>query len=80
MDTMFNKEQSNTVPDNNIINSTMSSSNRGLLSAEALKSMMNKRKLAYNDIINEEQMYQKNGNDSTKRLYTTNSHQHEQKT
>jgi arginine utilization protein RocB len=58
----------------------LSSSNGGLLSAEALKSMMNKRKLAYNDVINEEQMYQENGNDSTKLMYTTNSHQHEQKT
>jgi hypothetical protein len=80
MDTMFNNEQSNIVPDNNIINSTMSNSNGELLSAEALRSMINKRKLAYNDIINEEQIYQENGNDSTKRLCTVNSHQHEQKT
>jgi hypothetical protein len=77
---MFDSEQSNIIPENNTIDSAASSSNSGLLSTEALKSMMNKRKLAYNDGIDEEEIHQENGNDTTKRLCTTNGDQHEQKT
>jgi hypothetical protein len=56
------------------------SNNSGPLSAEDLKSMMNKRKLVSTIVINEEQIYQENGNDTAKRLCTINRHQYEQKT
>jgi hypothetical protein len=72
MDTVFNNEPCIIVPEDN---------NKGSLSAEDLKLMMNKRKLASAVATNGEQQNQENGNDSAKRLRTTNGHHpHEQKT
>jgi hypothetical protein len=70
MDTMFNNDCNIIIPQDK----------NGSLSAEALKLMMNKRKLSSTDVTDEEQQYQVNENDSAKRLRTTNGHQqHEQK-
>ncbi len=51
-----------------------------MLSAEAFKPMINKRKLALTGVMNEETIYKENGNDSVKPLCTINGHQNEQKT
>jgi hypothetical protein len=77
MDNMFNNGHSIIIPENNNNINFDISNNGGSLSAEALK---NKRKLTSTDVINEEQIYEENGNDSAKRLCTMNGHQNERKT
>ncbi len=66
------------MPENNNMSSDIPN-NGGLLSAEALKTLINKRKSVSTVVIDEEQINQQNGNDSAKRFCTINSHQHEQK-
>jgi hypothetical protein len=78
MDTMFTNGHSIVMPENNNMNFDMLNNSESL-SAEALKSMMNKRKLVSTDFINGEQIYQENGNDSAKRLCSMNGQQNEQK-
>lgn len=68
MDTMFNNDLVSPI-----------SSNGNLSSTEALKSMLNKRKLVDGAMSSEGQVLEENGNDSTKRLCTTDKSQSEQK-
>lgn len=68
MDTMFNNDLANPTPTNGNLSST-----------EALKSMLNKRKLVDGAVTNEGHGVEANGNDSTKRLCPTDKHQSEQK-
>ncbi|CAF1498763.1 unnamed protein product [Adineta steineri] len=75
MDTMFNSNHSIMIPENNHNNVDISNGGGGL-SAEALKLMMNKRKLNSNGHIIDDQQYEENA----KRLCSMNGHnQHEQK-
>lgn len=69
MDTMFDNNHNVLIPENN---------SNGSLSAEALKLMMNKRKLDATNVINEQQIYEENEGDTTKRLCTINGHQNQQ--
>ncbi len=78
MDTMFNNNHNIIMPEYNNMSFDIPN-NGGLLSVEALKSLINKRKLVSTAAIDEEQINQQNGNDSAKRLCTMNCHQHEQK-
>lgn len=74
LDTMFSNLM---IPENNNINFDIPIHGESL-STEALKLMMNKRKLASNAIINGEHQYEENGN--AKRLCSMNGqYQHEQK-
>ena len=68
MDTMFNNDLASPI-----------SSNGNVSSAEALKSMLNKRKLVDGAMSNEGHVLEENDNDSTKRLCTTDKNQSEQK-
>jgi len=79
MDNVFSNSHSIITPENNIDRNFDISNNGGLLSAEALKSMVNKRKLALTGVINEETIYKEKGTDGAKRLCTINGHQNEQK-
>lgn len=68
MDSMFTNGNNTIKPE---INPNLSMNN-GSLSAEELKSMINKRKLVSTMIINGEEIYQ---NDSSKRLCTIHEQQ-----
>ena len=77
MDTMFNNGHSVIIPENKNSNFDVSNDG-GSLSSEALKLLMNKRKLAANGISNAEHSHEEN--ESAKRLCSINGyHQHEQK-
>jgi hypothetical protein len=68
LDTIFNNGHSIIMPENNHMNFGIPN-NTGALSPEALKLIMNKRKLASNAAINED-----NEHDNAKRLCSINGH------
>lgn len=78
MDTMFDNNHTVILPENNNMNFDVTN-HSGPLSVEALKLMMNKRKLESTTVVNQEQTSEKNGNDGAKRICTMNGHQYEQR-
>ncbi|CAF2839166.1 unnamed protein product [Rotaria sp. Silwood2] len=79
MDSMFNNGHNIIISNVNNINVDISN-NGGLSSTDALKLMINKRKLEPTVIINDVENYHENENDHVKRICTINDHQqHEQK-